>query len=114
MEKTLARLAELRPWEHINEEDLFRVGGLYLSVRGNVRSPEGIWCTRSQTHASRWISNPSQDPDDSDWAYDAGSGKMLKCGLPDQDVLAAVEQVLNQFEGLPFQDLEFPVWLNPA
>jgi hypothetical protein len=104
----------LRPWDNISEEDLFRVDGLYLSIRGNVRAPEGVWCTSSQANAGRWIAAPDAEPEDSDWVYDAGSQQVTKSGLPTERVEKAIDKVLNQFEGKPHDGVEFPIWLNPG
>lgn len=110
---SLARLSELRPWDNINEEDLFRVDGLYLSIRGNVRSPEGVWATGSRDNAAAWIAHPQAEPSDEDFVYDAAAGRVVKIGLPQDRVERALDQVLNQFEGKPHQGVEFPIWLNP-
>lgn len=111
---SLARLSELRPWDNVNEEDLFGVDGLYVSIRGNVRSPEGVWVTSNRDNAAGWIAEPQAEPSDEDFVYDAAAARVVKSGLPLERVERALEQVLNQFEGKPYQGVKFPIWLNPG
>ena len=109
---SLARLTELHPWDNVNEEDLYRVDGLYLSIRGNVHSPKGVWATTSRDSAARWIVEPGIAPLPEDFAYDATAAKVTG-SLPVAKVEAALDRVLDQFQGKPCEGVEFPVWLNP-
>ena len=109
---SLSRLTDLRPWDNVNEEDLYRVDGLYLSIRGNVRSPVGVWATTSRDNAARWIAEPDTDPSLDDFVYDAAAAKVTG-SLPVAKVEKALDKLLDQFEGKPCEGVEFPIWLNP-
>ena len=108
----LERLHALRPWDNVNEEDLYRVDGLWISIRGNTRQPEGVWCTSDRNQAERWILQPDSGPGEG-WSYDAGQSKVAEAGLSQAKVEAALSRVLDQFEGKPAEGVEFPVFLNP-
>lgn len=109
----LERLRRLRPWDNINEEDLFRVDGLLLSFRGNIHRPEGVWCTAHEANARRWVFQPESEPAPEDWCLNAETGEIRPGNeLPLQRVENAIEQAVNSFDDKPCQGVEFPICFN--
>lgn len=115
---SLDRLQQLSPWENVTEEDLFRVGDLYLSVRGNIRLPNGVWCSGDVEQARRWVLEPDSGPAPGDWLLDAEAGSLRTGdGRPltaaeRQRFDKAIDGMLNNFEGQKEPGVEFPVWFN--
>lgn len=108
----LERLHALKPWDNVNEEDLYRVDGLLLSIRGNTHLPAGVWCTSDRALAERWIANPDDGPEDA-WVYDVDQNKVTSGSVGESRAEAALARVLDQFEGKPCDGVEFPIFLNP-
>ena len=112
------RFQQLSPWENVTEEDLFRVGDLYLSVRGNIRLPYGVWASDDVNQARRWVLEPDAGPDGNAWLLDAEAGTVRSGdGRPltaeeRQRFDKALEHMLDRFEGEKPPDVEFPVWFN--
>lgn len=115
---SIDRLQLLSPWENVTEEDLFRVGDLYLSVRGNIRLPHGVWASPDVGEARRWVMDRDALPNQESWLLDAEAGTVRSgAGRPlsaeeRQRFDKALEQMLNRFEGQKTGDVEFPIWFN--
>ncbi|MBT9585267.1 hypothetical protein IV102_18125 [bacterium] len=110
--QNLQRLRELQPWQNVSEEDLFFANGLYLQVRGNLRRPNGLWCTPHREHARLWVLEPQKAPAPEDWRLDADSGALVEGTIGTAAVEKVLDLVLDQFEGKSVVGLEFPVAFN--
>lgn len=115
----LERLRALRPWETCSEEDLFRFEEeFYLSIRGQLRRPNGVLVTDREASAESWVMQPDQPLDETSWLLDADAGTWRDgAGQPVSAELLprlerAVRVVLNQFDDGPTEGLEFPIWFN--
>lgn len=110
--KNLERLRNLRPWDNVSEEDLFRVGELYLQIRGNLKRPNGVWCTIDRQRASNWVLEPQLPPALEDFRLNADTGEVHGGKLDLTAVEGALDQVLDQFEGKSAPQVEFPIAFN--
>lgn len=108
----LDRLHALKPWDNVNEEDLYRVDGLYLSIRGNTRGPAGVWCTSDRAQAEVWVADPASGAGNA-WSYDVDQKEVSSGSVEDAEAEGALSRVLDQFEGRACNGVEFPVFLNP-
>lgn len=110
--KNLERLRNLKPWDNVSEEDLFRVGELYLQIRGNLKRPNGVWCTTDFLRARAWVLDPQLPLSLEDFRLNADTGEVHGGSLETAAVEVALDRVLDQFEGKPTPEVEFPIAFN--
>lgn len=118
----IERCEKLLPWEQISEEDFFWVNGFYLSIRGNLRKPHGVYFCPNQKLAEAitfkpqaavpagvtMIKLPARDIGLSD-----GKGGSTPVAPPDQKKLAAaLKRALDVYEDKTDAGVKFPVTFN--
>ena len=118
------RFIQLAPWEQISEEDFFWVNGLYLSVRGNLKLPRGVWFCPNQKLAERVVMEPAPHPpagcfslkvsgEESEWlGYEAGGRSRPVTEAETRRLSDALGRVLNVYEDRTDAGVKFPVTFN--